>query len=106
MQRIWPTYLLRCSGPCVLSLGGGIYCCSASELIECSVSARQAVPWFSVPLKDGMRPAAPAAEVETQVAEAGKDEKLVEKAEEAVAADEAKAAQEQPVYALVLFMLL
>ena len=94
--------LFICSCPHVLSLTGGLYCCSASELVECSVSARQAAPGFSVPLKEGMRPA-PVVE-ETEVVEAGKDEKPAE--ETAVASDEGKASQEQPVYASVLFVLL
>jgi len=90
----------------VLSLGGGIYCCSASEVVECSVSARQAAPCFSVPLKEGMRPAPVAVEVETEPAEAGKEEKQAEKAEETPVTDEAKAAQEELGYVWVLFVLL
>ena len=89
-----------CSGPHVLSLAGGIYCCSASEMVECSLSARQAAAGFCVPLKEGMRPAPVVAE-ETEVTE-----KQAEKTEETAAVDEGKASQEQSVYVLVLFVLL
>jgi len=95
--------LLLHSRPYVLSLTGGIYCSSASEVEESSVSARQAAAGFSVPLKEGMRPAQVVAEA-VEIVEAGKDENEAEK--ETAAADEEKASQEQPVYVFVLLVLL
>jgi len=94
INRACPVLLVH-SRPHVLSLTGGIYCCSASEVEESSVSARQAAAGFSVPLKEGMRPAQVVAE-EAEIVEAGKDENQAEK--ETAAADEEKPSQEQPVY--------
>jgi len=96
--------LLVCSGPRVLSLVGDIYCCSASEMVEFSVSACKATVGCSVPLKEGMRPA-PVVVEETEVAEI-KDEKHAEKVTEVAAEGEGKVSEEQPVYVLVQFLIL
>lgn len=83
-----------CSFPRVLSLNGGLYCSSASELLEFSVSASQATVGCTVPLKEGMRPA-PVEDVKT--AEVGGNEKEAEKSEGTAVAEEAKVSEEQPV---------
>jgi len=95
---------LDCSGSRTLSIAGGIYCASASELAEFTVSARQAAAGCCVPLKEGMRPAPVVAE-ETEVAEVGKDEKEAEKSEEPAAAGKVEVS-EQLVYVSNLFLLL
>jgi len=91
------------SGPHVVSLGGGVYCSSMSEMVELSVSTYQAAAGCSVPLKEGMRPVVAA---ETEVAETGKDEKRAEKAAETAATGEGKVSEEQTVYVLKLFLLM
>jgi len=90
--------LFHCSGPRALSVDGSIYCLSASEVVEFTVSALQAAASSSVPLKEGMRPV-PIVE-EAEVAEAGKDEKQEGKHEETPGDGSA----EQPVYVTVLFV--
>ena len=92
--------LLDCSGPHALSLAGGIYCMSTSEMVEFSVSALHAAVGFSVPLKEGMRPA-PIVVEEIQVVETSKDEKHEEKAEETAAAAAGDITAEQPAYVLL-----
>jgi len=73
---------------------------STSEMVEFSVSALHAAVGFSVPLKEGMRPA-PVFVEEIQVVETGKDEKQDEKAEETAAADAGDVPAEQPAYVLL-----
>jgi len=93
------------SGPHVVSLGGGVYCSSMSEMVELSVSTYQVAAGCSVPLKEGMRPV-PVVAAETEVAETGKDEKRAEKAAETAATGEGKVSEEQTVYVLILFLLM